>query len=60
VVTQLQIGKIFGLAYAQAATLKTAVSAFNKTGIYLTNASVLGEEHFIAYETTNGLISEIP
>jgi hypothetical protein len=59
-VTQSQIGKILGLACAQAATLKTAVSAFNKKRIYPTNPSDFGEEVFIASDTTKGFISEIP
>jgi hypothetical protein len=54
-ITQLQIGKVFGLACAQTATLKTAVSAFNKTGMYPTNHSAFGEEDFIASETTKCL-----
>jgi hypothetical protein len=48
-VTQSQIGKIFGLACAQTATLKTAVSAFNKTRIYPTNPKVFGEVDFTAF-----------
>lgn len=39
--THLQIGNIFGLAYAQATTLKTAVSAFNTTGIHSTTPNIL-------------------
>jgi hypothetical protein len=60
VVTHLQIGKIFGLSYAQASTLKTAVYIINKTGIVPINPEVFGEADFTASESTERLISAIP
>jgi hypothetical protein len=43
VVTQLQIAKIFWLAYAQAATLKTAPNAFAQTEIYPAGPNTFGD-----------------
>jgi hypothetical protein len=56
----LQIGKIFSVVYVQAPTLKTAVSALNKTEIYFSNPSVFGEADFTASKTTEWLISSVP
>lgn len=46
VVTQFQIAKLFGLAYARAATLKNAISGFHKTGIYPFNSNAFDEDDF--------------
>jgi hypothetical protein len=51
-VTQLHISKIFVLAYPQPTTLKTANSAFIKTGIYPKYPSVMKDAYFFASETT--------
>ncbi|CAH1965165.1 unnamed protein product [Acanthoscelides obtectus] len=52
VVTQFQVGRLFGQAYARAATVQTAVSGFSKTGIYPLSPQVFGEADFAAAETT--------
>lgn len=52
VVTQFQIGSIFGKAYNRAASIQTAVSGFRKTGICPTDRNVFGEADFAAAETT--------
>ncbi|XP_060845906.1 uncharacterized protein LOC132925532 [Rhopalosiphum padi] len=53
VVTLHEIGKIFVTAYNKAATVKNAVSGFNKTGIYPYNPEAFSEEDFIAADTTD-------
>jgi hypothetical protein len=51
-IIQLQIAMIFGVAYAQVATLKIESSAFKKTGMYPTNSNVFGDAYFLASEST--------
>ena len=53
VVTQLQISKILGAAYAEAATVKTATSSFMKTGIFPTNPNIFNDVDFMPSETTD-------
>lgn len=52
IVTQYQVGRLFGQAYARAATIQTAVSGFSKTGIYPNNRHVFGDADFAAAQTT--------
>ena len=52
VVTMFQIGELFGAAYLRAATLQTAVSAFQKTGIYPVNRNVFNDADFVPSLTT--------
>jgi hypothetical protein len=54
------IRKIFGLVYAQAATLKTVDSALNKTGIYPTNPNVFGEADFTALRLSVNQMRNLP
>jgi hypothetical protein len=56
----LQTCKIFGLVHAQAATLKTAVSAINKTVIYITNPSVFWEADFTALHLSINQLRNLP
>jgi len=53
IVTLHEIGKIFGTAYNKAATVKNAVSGFNKTGIYPYIPEDFSDEDFIAADTTD-------
>ena len=52
VVTTYQVGELFGAAYLRAATLHTAVKAFEKTGIYPINRNVFGDDDFAPSLTT--------
>jgi hypothetical protein len=56
----LQTGKIFGLVHAQAAILKTAVSALNKTTFYTTNPSVFGKADFTALQLSVNQLRNLP
>jgi hypothetical protein len=56
----VQTGKIFGLVLAQTSTLKTAVSALNKTGIYTTNPSVFGEAGFTSLQMSVNQTQNLP
>ncbi|GBM96404.1 hypothetical protein AVEN_85257-1 [Araneus ventricosus] len=47
-----QVGKLFKAAFSRAATVKTAVKGFEKTGIYLFNRNVFPEYLFAPSETT--------
>jgi hypothetical protein len=60
VVTQLQIGKIFDLAYAQAASLKIALCAFTRTGICPTNLRIFEDAVFFVSEATERHVSSLP
>ncbi|KAJ4437982.1 hypothetical protein ANN_13921 [Periplaneta americana] len=53
VVTQFQVAKLFGLAYARSATIQNAISGFRKTGICPFNANAFGDNEFAAAETSN-------
>lgn len=52
IVTQYQIAKLFGLAFAKAATIETAMSGFRKTGIYPTDPHIFKDIDFAPADTT--------
>jgi hypothetical protein len=56
----LQKGKKVGPVHAQAATLTTAASALNKTGIYTTNPSAFGEADFTALHLSVNELRNLP
>lgn len=56
VVTLWQISTLFGAAYLNAATMKTALSAFKITGIWLPNQNVFEESDFLPAATTDILL----
>ena len=53
VVTLWQLSTLFGSAYVNAATMKTAMSAFKKTGIWPPNQNVFEESDFLPASTTD-------
>ena len=53
VVTLWQLSTLFGAAYVNAATMKTAMSAFKKTGIWPPNQNVFEESDFLPASTTD-------
>lgn len=53
VVNLKHVAEIFGLAFAKAATMTTAINAFKSTGIFPFNPDVFIDSDFIASETTN-------
>jgi hypothetical protein len=50
VVTNRQVGMLFGEAYQKAATMNNSINAFKKTGLFPCNRHVFGEEHFRIYD----------
>ena len=52
VITELEIGEIFGNAYGRAATVHNATSGFAKSGIFPLNENIFTVEDFIAAEVT--------
>ncbi|XP_026319551.1 uncharacterized protein LOC113230034 [Hyposmocoma kahamanoa] len=57
IVTQYQLGKLFGIAYAKAATLQNALSGFSKTGIYPLNPNIFSDHDFVSASTTDNDIT---
>ena len=57
VVSAFQIAELFGLGYARAATVRTAVNGFRKTGIWPIDRNVFDEHHFAAAQPTD-LVSQ--
>lgn len=53
VVTLWQLSTLFGAAYVNAATMKNAISAFKKTGIWPPNENVFDESDFLPASTTD-------
>ncbi|KAK9722549.1 hypothetical protein QE152_g19656 [Popillia japonica] len=53
VVTLFQISTLFGIAFINAATMKTAINAFQKTGIWPLNLQVFTEADYLPSDTTN-------
>lgn len=53
VVNLKHVAEIFGLAFAKAATMTTAMNSFKSTGIFPYNPDVFIDSDFIASETTN-------
>lgn len=60
VVTQYQIAGLFGKAFVKAALMGTAISGFNKTGIWPPQRNVFTEADFLAAETTDIEMLEDP
>lgn len=58
IVTQFQLGKLFGIAYAKAATLQNALSGFSKTGIYPLNPNIFSDHDFVSASTTDNDITD--
>lgn len=53
VVTLWQVSTIFGSAFIQAATMKTALKGFEKTGIWPPNKNIFSESDFLPADTTD-------
>jgi len=53
VINLKHVAEIFGLAFAKAATMTTAMNSFKSTGIFPFNPDVFTDSDFIASETTN-------
>lgn len=52
VVTQFQIGQLFGKAFVKAASVETAINSFAKTGIWPLNANIFTDIDFVPSEVT--------
>jgi hypothetical protein len=52
IITMYQVGEIFGAAYLRAATVKTAVKAFETTGISPCNRHIFDDSDFAPSSTT--------
>ncbi|XP_039313972.1 uncharacterized protein LOC105206643 [Solenopsis invicta] len=50
VVTNRQVGMLFGEAYQKAATMNNSINAFKKTGLFPCNRYAFSEEHFRIYD----------
>jgi hypothetical protein len=53
IVTLWQISSIFGAAFIQSATMKTALKGFEKTGIWPPNKNIFPESYFLPSDTTD-------
>ncbi|KAK9739011.1 DDE superfamily endonuclease [Popillia japonica] len=53
VVTLFQISTLFGSAFIQSATMKTAINGFQATGIWPTDPSIFTDAEFLPADTTD-------
>ena len=53
VVSTFQIAELFGIGYVRAATMRTAVNGFRKTGIWPIDRNVFDEHGLAAAQTTD-------
>jgi hypothetical protein len=53
IVTLWQISSIFGAAFIQSATMKSALKGFEKTGIWPPNKNIFPESYFLPSDTTD-------
>ncbi|XP_022166135.1 uncharacterized protein LOC111030774, partial [Myzus persicae] len=53
VVNLKHVAEIFGLAFAKAATMTTAMNSFKSTGIFPFNPDIFQDSDFVASDTTN-------
>ena len=60
VVTQYQVAGLFGKAFLRAASMHTAVSGFQATGIWPVERNVFNDSDFLAAETTDIIMVEEP
>ena len=56
VVSLYQVAELFGAAYMRAATMLTAVNAFQKTGLYPVNRHIFNDADFCPSSTTERLM----
>lgn len=55
-ILEIDVGKLFGLAYPKAATISNAINGFKATGLEPFNPLIFQDEDFKAAETTDTLI----
>lgn len=61
IVSQLQLGELFGIAYSKAAALQNATIDFSKTGIHPLNPNIFSDHDFVsAIATDNDIASTEP
>lgn len=60
VVTLWQISSLFGAAFIQAATMRTALSGFEKTGIWPPNKNIFPESYYLLSDTTDNPMQALP